>query len=45
MQPVDNGWATGCIAYTNIQPVVQPFWQPVVSRKRSFTYSLCDLEV
>jgi len=23
---------TGCIVYTNIQPVVKPVWQPAVSR-------------
>jgi len=32
-----TGWTTGCIVYTNIQPVVQPLarpvWQPVASCK------------
>jgi len=31
-----TGWTTGCIMYTNIQPVVQP----VVSCKRSNTVML-----
>ena len=41
-QTVDkHGLTTGCIVYTNIQPVVnpvvKPVWQPVVSCKRGLT--------
>jgi len=31
---VQHGLTTGCIVYTNIQPVVKPVVQPVVSCKR-----------
>ena len=36
---------TGCIVYTNIQPIVKPVWQPVVSCQLGFTdpvaWSVC----
>ena len=38
-----TGLTTGCIVYTNIQPVVKPVWQPVVSCKRGFKIAVCQL--